>query len=107
MKEKRNSIFSQLLLAASFVLALGVRDVRANSYASSLTNNAGTVSFRLNDSADSVKVIGNNGALTVDLGALPSGLTVTNLASQGLTAGTFKVVVAKNGDGTPALIGGS
>lgn len=104
MKEKRNRFILQLLLAAAFVIALS-RDARANSYASSLTNNAGEVSFRLNDAADSVKIIGNNNALTIDLGPLPRGLTVTNLTTQGLTAGSFKVVVAKNGDGTPTLIG--
>jgi hypothetical protein len=105
MKEKRYQFPLQVLLAAIFALAI-TREARANSYASSLTNNAGEVSFRLNDAADSVKIIGNNNALTIDLGALPRGLTVTNLASRGLTTGVFKVVVAKNGDGTPAPIGG-
>lgn len=97
----------RIALAAGCLLAGANVEVRANSYASSLTNNAGTVSFRLNDAADSVKVIGNGGALTIDLGALPRGLTVTNLASQGLTDGVFSVKVVKVGTGAPSLIGGS
>ena len=36
----------------------------ARPYASSLTNNAGTISFRLNESADSVKVV--SGGVTND-----------------------------------------
>lgn len=95
------------LLAACGLLALCSLNTRANSYASSLTNNAGEVSFRLNDSADSVKVKGNGGALTVDLGPLPRGLTVTNLTSRGLTAGAFEVTVVKVGTGVPSLIGSS
>lgn len=106
MREKRIRLILQTF-AAACVLAATATTTKANSYASSLTNNAGEVSFRLNDAADSVKVIGNNGSLTVDLGGLPRGLTVTNLSSQGLTNGAFKVVVAKQGSGTPALIGGS
>ena len=95
------------MFAANCLLAGVTQQVQANSYASSLTNNAGEVSFRLNDAADSVKIVGNSGALTLDLGALPRGLTVTNLASLGLTAGNFSVVVVKNETGSPALIGGS
>jgi len=43
-------------------------------YATSLTNDAGTISFRLNESADNIKVISNGGAVTNDLGALAAGL---------------------------------
>src|SRR5262245_6654364 len=46
----------------------------ATPYATSLTNDAGTISFRLNESADNVKVISNGGATTNDLGALSAGL---------------------------------
>src|SRR5204863_2127837 len=91
------------LLAAGCLLSGASLKLHANSYASSLTNNAGEVSFRLNDAADSVKVVGNNGAVTINLGAMPRGLTVTNLAGQGLTAGNFSVVVVKNETGSPAL----
>ncbi len=97
----------RVMLAGACLAAAASGSARANSYASSLTNNAGEISFRLNNAADSVKVTGNNGALTIDLGPLPRGLTVTNLAAQGLTAGTFKVTVVKLGSGAPALIGSS
>jgi hypothetical protein len=66
----------------------------ARPYASCLTNNAGVISFRLNESADNVKIIWNGGAATNDLGALAQGLTVT--ANLGIT-GPFKVQVAKAG----------
>jgi hypothetical protein len=76
-------IFGTLLLAPS---------ARATPYASSLTNNAGVISFLLNESADSVKIISNGGATTNDLGALPKGLTVTNL---GIST-PYSIVVFKN-----------
>lgn len=76
----------------------------SHPYATALTNNAGTVSFRLNEAADNVKVIGNSGTLTNDLGAVGRGLTVTNLTSAGLTGGVFSVVVTKAGAGTPTRI---
>ncbi len=47
---------------------------------------------RLNEAADSVKIISNSGATTNDLGARPAGLTVTNLA----ISGAVKVEVSKN-----------
>src|SRR5678815_5417095 len=46
----------------------------ATPYASGLTNNAGTVSFFLNEDADNVKVVFNSGTGgTNDLGALTRG----------------------------------
>jgi hypothetical protein len=63
----------------------------ATPYASSITNSGSSISFRLNESADSVKIISNGGATTNDLGARPFGLTVTNLA----IIGTFYIEVSK------------
>lgn len=84
-------------LPAGLAVALGFSFLAptalARPYATSLTNDAGIVSFRLNEDADNVKVIWNNGANSSDLGALPKGLTVTgNLG----VSGTFKVQVTKN-----------
>ncbi|MGI8965234.1 MAG: hypothetical protein ACR2H1_03995, partial [Limisphaerales bacterium] len=64
----------------------------ASPYATSLTNNAGTISFILNESADNVKIISNNCAITNNLCALPKGTTSTKLG----IAGIFKVVVTKS-----------
>jgi hypothetical protein len=64
---------------------------QARPYASSLTNDAGVISFRLNAPADNVKVIWNGGATTNNLGTLPKGLTTT--ANLGVT-GPFKIEVA-------------
>jgi hypothetical protein len=49
--------------------------LRATPYASGITNDSGTVSFILNESADNVKIIFDGGGAgnTNDLGALPKG----------------------------------
>lgn len=80
--------------------ALAVQLANAHPYAASLTNNAGVVSFRLNEPAPSVEVLWNNGASKTNLGALPRGLTVTNVGA----TSPFQVKVEKTGTGTPALI---
>src|SRR5262249_50643214 len=85
----------------------------ATPYASSLTNSAGVVSFRLNQTTgtnDTVQVISGGGAVTNDLqlpGTTPinRGLIVTNL---GIAAGPFKVYIKHVGSGvistkTPSL----
>src|SRR5436190_19066151 len=66
---------------------------RATPYACDITNSAGTVSFRLNENADNVKVISNGGAVTNDIGPGIKGLTVTNL---GVAAGTVKIMVTRS-----------
>jgi hypothetical protein len=77
------------LLAA--LIVMGWSRAYATPYASSITNTGSTISFRLNESADSVKIISNGGATTNDLGARPFGLTVTNLT----ITGTFYIEVSK------------
>ena len=71
--------------------------VTATPYATCLTNTAGTVSFRLNEAADTVKVIWNGGASVTNLAARPRGLTVTNLL---VVTSPFQVQVIKTGTGT-------
>jgi hypothetical protein len=79
------------LLAAFAAAGLLAPPAQAVPYASNLTNNAGTVSFRLNESADSVKIISGGGATTNDLGALSGGLHTFALG----ISGTFRVSVSK------------
>lgn len=67
--------------------------IHAAPYATDVTNNAGVVSFRLNENADNVKIISGGGAVTNDLGAKNKGLTVTNL---GIANGVIKVVVLRS-----------
>jgi hypothetical protein len=62
-------------------------------YASGLSNFNGTVSFRLNEAADNVKIVSAGGIVTNDLGALPAGW---NSFALGVT-GTVQVVVFKAG----------
>ncbi len=64
------------VVAALGLLALAAPSaLRATPYASGITNDSGTVSFILNESADNVKVIFDGGGVgnTNDLGALPKG----------------------------------
>lgn len=77
-----------LLLAAGLAQPLALHAV---PYASGLTNAGGTISFRLNEAADNVRIISNGGAVTNDLGARAAGLHTENL---GIT-GAFSVVVSK------------
>ena len=63
---------SAALLGAALGI-LGTQLANAVPYATGLANNGGTVSFRLNESADSVKVVSNGGTTTNDLGALAAG----------------------------------
>lgn len=81
---------AMLALGAAVVTSLSPQ-ANARPYATSLTNSGTSISFRLNESADNVKIISGGGAVTNDLGPLPKGLTVTNLT----IAGTFKVQVTK------------
>src|SRR5437763_10676229 len=81
------------LVAASFVLLAPPRAVWATPYACDITNSAGVVSFRLNESSDNVKVISNGGAVTNDVGPGIKGVTVTNL---GIAAGVIKVMVTRS-----------
>ena len=78
---------------AAVVCTFGVLAIssRATPYASGVTNNAGTISFVLNESADNVKVLLNNGAITNDLGALGAGVGSFNLNG----ATNYQIVVRK------------
>ena len=95
--------FSALSAGAAGLLLFALT-AQAHPYATCLTNSAGVVSFRLNETNASVLVIGNAGTLTNDLGVLPYGLTVTNLTASGMTGGVFKVQVTKAGSGAPEQI---
>lgn len=97
-----------LVLKSGLALVLGMvggaSTALAHPYATCLTNSAGTVSFRLNEAADTVKITWNGGANSFTIGALAQGLTVTNLTGQGLGVGAFGVEVTKAGSGAPTLI---
>lgn len=73
------------------LLTLATSALRATPYASGITNNAGTVSFILNESADNVTVEFDGGASSTNLGSLAKG-THTFFTS----GGTFHIVVRKS-----------
>ena len=70
--------FSAVLLLSCISL-----QIQARPYATSLTNDSGAISFRLNESADSVKVISAGGTVTNDLGALAAGVHTFPLSVTG------------------------
>lgn len=78
---------------ATIGLLVSANSTLATPYACDITNAAGTVSFRLNENADNVKIISSGGAVTNDLGPGVKGLTVTNL---GIAAGVIKVMVTRS-----------
>jgi len=88
--------FKKLTVATLAVAALSSAQVtQAAPYASSLSNNTGVISFRLNESANSVAIIFTNlsGATVVsNLGPVVIGLTVTNL----FVPGNFTVSVTNS-----------
>jgi hypothetical protein len=94
MKSNVYSSWVRLFIAA-LTLGWWVSAATANPYASGLTNNSGTISFVLNEAAENVKVVANGGATTHNLGALPKGMTTTNLG----ISGVYKVVVSQTGTG--------
>lgn len=101
---KTPKLFQSLLPSGlALGLVLTTSSVLAHPYATSLTNASGVISFRLNESADTVKVLWNGGASSFTIGALPRGLTVTNLSVAGVTS-PFQVEVTKAGSGVPTLI---
>jgi hypothetical protein len=65
--------------------------LHARPYATGLTNESGTITFRLNESADSVLVVSGGGATTNDLGALAAGLHTFPLG----VSSPFEVHVSK------------
>ncbi|MBI5383220.1 MAG: hypothetical protein HZA90_00890 [Verrucomicrobia bacterium] len=86
---KHQSLKPTLLVA--LVVLLGAPVVQATPYATAVTNTGSSVSFRLNEAADSVKIISAGGAVTNDLGALPAGLNTVSLA----VTGPFQIEVNK------------
>src|SRR5688572_10600164 len=62
-----------LPIAIAALLACGALTTQAVPYASCITNNAGTVSFILNESADKVRIVLDGGASSIDLGARGKG----------------------------------
>lgn len=86
----RTRAFAAFALIAGLSMAASAHAV---PYASSLTNNSGIISFRLNEPADSVRIISGAGATTNSLGALPAGL---HSRAFGIS-GAFRVSVFKVG----------
>jgi len=91
-------------LALSLAVLSSAAVARATPYATSLTNNGVTLSFRLNESAGSVIVTYTNLSgtlLTTNLGAKGTGLITTNLA----IPGSYSITVSKTN--TPGYVTGA
>lgn len=93
-------LFPVALLAAGLLCS----NALATPYASGLTNDAGNISFRLNESADNVKIVSAGGTVTNDLGALAAGVHTFPLGISGVyqievfkaSAAGFATAIAPN-----------
>ena len=92
------SLVKRFVLVAASFLASSL--AQATPYASGITNNAGTVSFVLNESADNVSVTLNPGGTALDLGALNKGTHSFNLGA----ATSFQIAVSKTAPAAWTLI---
>jgi Calx-beta domain-containing protein len=94
-------LFLIALLAAGFLPGPAAR---ATPYASGLTNDGANISFRLNESADNVKIVSAAGTVTNDLGALAAGAHTFPLGISGVyqvevfkaSAAGFATAIAPN-----------
>lgn len=100
--KKTPSITTALRLAALLAVSYSATNLLAVPYASSLTNDGSSISFRLNEAADSVKIVSGAGfATTNDLGARPAGLNTANVS----ITGPYKIIAAKSGTNAITQIG--
>jgi hypothetical protein len=83
---------SHILALLTVGLLLIASPTGATPYASGVTNEAGTVSFVLNEPADNVKIVFNGPSSTLDLGALSRGAHA--FAHSGATS--FQIEVTKS-----------
>jgi hypothetical protein len=87
----KNQLLQGKLL--SLIVSLGLASLAgATPYATCITNTGSAIVFRLNESADSVKIIYGGGASTNDLGARGAGLHNIALAA----VGAVQIEVSKN-----------
>jgi len=87
----RSAHVARILVMLGAVALLMPRLALATPYASGVTNNAGVVSFILNEAADNVTVVFDGGASSSDLGALGAGQHSFNLGA----ATSFAIEVRK------------
>lgn len=86
-----------LALAA---IALASHSACAHPYASGISNNAGTISFILNESADSVQIAFDDRTSTNNLGGLSAGVQTFALGAHT----NYAIIVSKAGVGAPSQI---
>src|ERR1017187_7291405 len=98
---KRNSLIT--ILAAAMLCPLASQ---ATPYASSLTNNAGTIQFYLNESNATIVVTYEDGSTNANFNGFTTGTNLpagqTNFLLGAHTS--YAVTVTKIGSGTPSLI---
>jgi len=83
------------LAASALAAVFSMQTLQATPYAACLTNNAGTISFRLNERANAVAVMYTNltgDTIITNLGSQAAGLIITNLS----IPGNFTVAVTNS-----------
>ena len=95
MKKTARSVISAVTIGL-----MSLSSSHAHPYASGVVNNAGTIKFILNESADNVGVSFDNNTATNNLGALGQGDQSFSLGSHT----NFQIYVTKVGAGVPTII---
>jgi len=90
-------LFASALTVLAAMLSMLV--AQAHPYASGVTNNAGTVSFIINEGGATVDVVFEDNT-TNHMGVLPRGISSFNLAAHT----GYQIIVTKQGNGVPAQI---
>lgn len=95
-----------LLLAAALSVALCPTSLQATPYASSVTNNAGTIQFYLNESNATITVTYEDGSTNTNFNGVSTGTNIP-AGPQSFALGShssYAISVTKIGSGAPSLI---
>src|ERR1017187_9059634 len=104
---KKNRIIRRvMLLTAALATAVAPLNLKATPYASSLTNNAGTIQFYLNESNATVVVTYEDGTTNASFNGITSGINVPAGQLSFLLGAhsSYAITVTKIGSGSPSLI---
>ena len=103
---KLSSMRISVCVAVALATVASVQNLQATPYASSLTNNAGTIQFNLNEPGSTVVVTYEDGTTNASFNGLTTGTNLPAGQQSFLLAAhsSYAITVTKVGTGTPSLI---
>jgi hypothetical protein len=106
MKNIRIASRIAFIAIAIFTVFKFIPQAKASPYASGITNNAGTISFYLNESGGSVTITYEDGSTNASFNGITTGTNVAKGAQSFSLGGhvSYAITVTKTGNGTPSLI---